>query len=182
MPIGASFNIITYAGPSPSLIFVQTATTANTSGYLTFLNNSSLNGNPAAHFLVTQNVDPVGSDGIINDHAVGVWYDASVGEWTIYNEDHSPISNGASFNIFNNTNAGTFVPLVVTSSNTFGDSTCSSTFANSDLVLFVTHVNSGYFTDVAAVWWDAGLNENCIFDGSGNNIPLGATLMITQPW
>jgi hypothetical protein len=45
-------------------------------------------------------------------------------------------------------------------------------------MLFVTHVYSGYFTDVAGVWYDAALGENCVFDGSGNSMLLGATFFV----
>jgi hypothetical protein len=129
--------------------------------------------------LVTQNWNPGGGGGVYNNHAVGVWYDALAGEWTIYNEDLSALPLGASFNVVNITGVTHQVKQVATAANTSGDSTCLSGYNSSSYVLFVTHVYSGYFTDVAGVWYDAALSENCVFDGSYNAMPLGATFFVT---
>jgi hypothetical protein len=131
--------------------------------------------------LVTQNWNPGGSRGVYNPNAVGVWYDSALGEWTIYNEDLNSLPMGASFNVSNLTSVTYQVEQVATNSNTSGDSTClteGSPYNSPYDMLFVTHVYSGYFTDVAGVWYDAALNENCVFDGSGNSMPLGATFFV----
>ncbi len=186
MPLGAAFNV--YALPSSSAgVFVQTVTSANTSGYITFLNSAGLNGNPSASFLVTQNWNPGGGGvGIYHTHAIGVWYDTSVGEWTIYNEDISSLPSGASFNIVTITGVTDQVTQVASSSNIVGDSTCLSESSsdhwntNPNSVLFITHVYSGYFTDVAAVWFNASLNEQCVFDGSYHSMPVGVTFFVVN--
>lgn len=176
MPIGVSFNVEVLPGTDINT-YVQTATDANTSGYIMYINNPNLNGLPQAPLLVTQNANPGGTGGILgggiaNNHAIGVWYDSAVGEWTIYNEDRSPIPNGASFNV---SFADGF--QVATVSNTSGDSTCITFFSSisPSAVVFVTHEYSGYFTDVAAVWYNQSLGEWCVFDGSYNMMPIGAT-------
>lgn len=182
MPVGASFNVYVLPNAIPNTVFVQTTTAANISGILTFINNPGLNGNPSANFLVTQNWNPGGSGGAYNNHPIGVWYDSAVGEWTIYNEDHSTMVAGVSFNIVSMVGVTDAMTQVATSSNTSGDSTCINSSASnghpSELV-FITHEFSGYFTDVSAVWYNAGLGEWCVFDGSFNNMPTGATFFVT---
>ena len=64
-----------------------------------------------------------------------------------------------------------------TSSNTSGNSTCLSFWKTNNVpsaAVFVTHVYSGYFTDVPAVWYNRSLAEWCVFDGSFNTMPIGA--------
>ena len=182
MPIGASFNVYALPNSNYGGVFVQTATASNTSGYITYINNAALNGNPAANFLVTQNWNPGGNGGTFNNHAIGVWYDSSVGEWTIYNEDFSNIPNSASFNVVSMVGVTDAFTQVATSSNTSGDSTCMNSSVlngNPNALAFITHVYSGYFTDVSAVWYNAYLSKWCIFDGSYNNMPTGAKFFVT---
>lgn len=81
MPINASFNITIQ-----QIGFVHTTTLFNTFDALTYIDSPALNGNPSLILQVTQNYNP---------HAIGVWYDASVGAWAIYNEDHTPPSLGS---------------------------------------------------------------------------------------
>lgn len=182
MPVGASFNIYVLPGSISNTVFVQTTTTTNTSGYITFINNAGLNGNSSANFLVTQNWNPGGSGGTYNNHAIGVWYDSYVGEWTIYNEDGSAIPNGASFNVVSMVGVTDAMTQVATSSNTTGDSTCINSTAsngNPNELVFITHVYSGYFTDPSAVWYNASLGEWCVFDGLFHNMPTGASFFVT---
>jgi hypothetical protein len=176
MPVGASFNVYANPGSTPGWVFVVTA---SSSSYITFINASPLNDDPGASLLVTQNWNPGGTGGVYNPNAVGVWYDSAVGEWAIYNEDLSALPTGASFNVLNLTSVTFQVKQVATSANTFGDSTCLSGVNNPDDILFVTHVYSGYFTDPIGVWYDTSLSENCVFDGSYNSMPLGATFFVT---
>jgi len=55
------------------------------------------NGNPRALLFVTPNWNPPGSGGVYNNHSIGVWFNGS--RWEVFNQDFSPIPNGASFNI-----------------------------------------------------------------------------------
>lgn len=182
MPVGASFNVYVLPGTLGNTVFVQTVTSANTSGYITYLNSPGLNGNPSANFLVTQNWNPGGSGGTYNNHAIGVWYDSLAGEWTIYNEDRSALPTGAAFNVVSMVGVTNAMTQVASSSNISGDSTCINSAAsngNPNELLFITHVYSGYFTDVAAVWYKSSIGEWCIFDGSYQNMPSGATFFVT---
>jgi hypothetical protein len=183
MPIGASFNVYALPNDSYSGVFVQTATTANTSGYTTSINNAALNGNPSANFLVTQDRNPGGSGGTYNSHAIGVRYSSRLGEWTIYNEDRKAIPNGASFNVVSMVGVTDAFTQVATSSNTSGDSTHMNSSSvlngNPNELAFITHVYSGYFSDVSAVQYNSHLGEWSIFDGSHHSIDIGATFYVS---
>lgn len=182
MPVGASFNVYALPGSISNTVFVQTTTAANISGDLTFINSPALNGNPSANLLVTQNWNPGGSGAAYNNHAVGVWYDSWVGEWTIYNDDGNTMSSGVSFNVVNMTGVTNALTQVATTTNTSGDSTCINSSAangNPNELLFITHVYSGYFSDVSAVWYNSSLSEWCVFDGAFKTMPTGATFFVT---
>ncbi|MDQ3361680.1 MAG: hypothetical protein M3534_08465 [Actinomycetota bacterium] len=80
-------------------VFVHRATTESISSNSTYLNNRLINNNPAAILSVTQNWNPGGSGGTYNDHPVGVWYDAGVRKWAIFNQDRAAMPEGAAFNV-----------------------------------------------------------------------------------
>lgn len=70
---------------------------------------------------------------------------------------------------------------VANASNTSGDSTCISnelTNNNSHALVFVTHLFSGYFPDVSAVWYNQTRAQWCIFDGSYNSMPVYAQFLV----
>ena len=76
--------------------FIQVATAANTSSYITTINNSLCNGDPHAILLVTHNFNPVGVGGNYEAHPFSVYYNGS--HWTIYNDDFVSILD-MSFNV-----------------------------------------------------------------------------------
>ncbi|RMA57657.1 T9SS type A sorting domain-containing protein [Ulvibacter antarcticus] len=80
------------------IVFVHTTTGANTSGHITTIDHPVLNGNPGAIFIFTHNLDGPASGVQYNNNIDGTWYDGS--NWTIYNEDISPMTIGAAFNIY----------------------------------------------------------------------------------
>ena len=64
------------------------------------LDGNPVNGNPSVHLIVTQDYDFGGTPPTLADpHQIGIWYDSSTTEWTIYNEDRAPIPAGAEFNV-----------------------------------------------------------------------------------
>ncbi len=187
MPIGASFNVYALSQPASGL-FVQTVTTSNTwpgFGYITLIDNPALNGNPSAHFLVTQNWNPGGkvTGGVYNNHAIGVWYSSLYGKWAIYNEDRVNLPIGASFNVVNITGVGHAFTQVATTTNTTGDSTCMNNSllnGNFNAVAFIVHnygTSGPYMADVTAVYFSIS-GKWCIFDGSYANMPLGTSFFV----
>jgi hypothetical protein len=87
---GASTN-----NPSTAA-FIQVATAANTSSYITTINNSLCDGDPQAILIATHNWNPVGVSGNYETHPYSVYYDGA--HWTIYNDDETSIL-GMSFNV-----------------------------------------------------------------------------------
>ncbi|MDP9486795.1 MAG: nuclear transport factor 2 family protein [Actinomycetota bacterium] len=95
-------------GPLPDLAAVRKpsesallhrAAPQNTSANSTYLDYPLANENPDAVLSVTQNWNPGGGAGTYNDHPIGVWYDADAERWAIFNQDRSPMPEGAAFNV-----------------------------------------------------------------------------------
>lgn len=78
--------------------FVHRAASDNTNANSTYLDHPSANGNPDAFVLITPVWEPEGSE-INNAHPVGVWYNGERERWAVYNQDLSPMPQGAVFNV-----------------------------------------------------------------------------------
>ena len=84
--------------PAP---FIHTATSANTFGSYTLLDETAvpLRACDIAGVFVTPDWNPSGNLAAAFDtHQVGVWYDSSAADWAIANEDGAAMPIGASFN------------------------------------------------------------------------------------
>lgn len=79
--------------------FVHQATPTNINRSWTELNHPLANGHPDAILLVTQNWNPGGTGRTYNDHAIGVWYNIANERWAIFNQDDTPMPQGAAFNV-----------------------------------------------------------------------------------
>jgi hypothetical protein len=98
IPAGASFNLLLDT-PVVSGVFLQTATSANTSLYETTIDNPATNNNPKAIVLVTPNFNPPGLAGTYDAHPLGVFYNQIAGRWVIFNMDEANILTNASFDV-----------------------------------------------------------------------------------
>ncbi len=87
------------ATSQPDIYFVHTATSANTSGAVTYLDHPLLNNNPNAIIIVTPNWNPSLVTGVDYEKAFGVTYSATNKRWGVFSQDLSSI-NGQKFNIF----------------------------------------------------------------------------------
>jgi hypothetical protein len=81
--------------------FVWTATSSNSIGPATFINNFATNNRPQDLLFITHNWAQGGVCGCVDDTSpVAAWYDTSRGRWAILNENTlSPMPAGASFNV-----------------------------------------------------------------------------------
>jgi hypothetical protein len=77
--------------------FIHRATTANTGGDTTTIDNPQCNGDPNAILIVTQNWNPASGSGNYNTHHVGVWYTGS--NWAIFNEDGTAMAVNTAYNV-----------------------------------------------------------------------------------
>jgi hypothetical protein len=177
MPIGASFNVYIPGSQSGTVEHVQYVMTDNTNGYITTIDDPLLNNNPTANLVVTQYL---GDYPVSDNNAIGTWYDPFSHQWTIYNEDGLAIPINSQFT-YMIAPASRSLTQVATTSNTKGDSTCiNNALLNGypTAKLYITHMYSGYFTDVAAVWYNLYLGQWCIFNGSLNSMPIGAQFAV----
>jgi hypothetical protein len=162
--------------------FSVTTTAANSVGGWTILNDLSLNGNPNAVIVVTQNYDAGGVCGcVVNNHNIGVLYLGNV--WVIMNEDNTPIPLGAQFNVLVSTqrdtdNAWSTPPMASSSSTDFlNDSRLNG---HPEHVLFVTPVwnpnwTCGCVADThpLGVYYAEVLHEWSIYNEDYAPIPTG---------
>jgi len=96
VPVDSTFEVIV---PPDSERFVHKATEENVSADTTYVDDPLVNGKPDAEVSVTQNWNPGGGEGVYNDHAVGVRYDADRERWAVYNGDRADMPEGAAFNV-----------------------------------------------------------------------------------
>jgi hypothetical protein len=118
MPEEAAFNV--HIPVEDSTVFFHEATTANTSGNYTLIDNPLTNNNPDATVFVTQNWNPPGEAGVYNNHVVGVWYSTIDQKWSVFNQDGAAMPDGASFNILVASADETAIVHVATAGNTSG--------------------------------------------------------------
>ncbi|MGD8633356.1 MAG: hypothetical protein PVF85_07285 [Anaerolineales bacterium] len=204
--IGAVFTIKSPASanpkPEPSTIiiddglpgtrFLHVATTDNIIGSSTYIDHPLTNGDPNATIFVTKNSDaglPVGG-GVLNEHRIGVWFDALEGKWAIFNEDGSNIAAGSYYNVLiPDVGTGVFTHQA-TVSNIDGHWTYVThpfTDGNPDAVLFVTQNwnpggSGGTYNDhPIGVWYDNGEEKWAIFNEDSAAMPEDAAFNVLVP-
>ena len=91
-----SFNFLT----AQDKIYVHTATASNISGNVTYIDHPDLNNNPNANIVFCHVWNPNGTPITTNNNVDGLWYNTVQGKWAIYNEDISPMVDGAKFFIY----------------------------------------------------------------------------------
>ncbi len=79
---------------SAQTAFKYTATAANIVNNWTVIDNPATNSNPNVLLQVTSDY---GASGPYHDKSVGVWY--TNGKWTIFNQDRTPMTVNAKFNV-----------------------------------------------------------------------------------
>jgi hypothetical protein len=97
MPAGTAMNVFVpgLGGPSGAS-YAHVATAANTSGHVTTLDNTYLNGTCNAIMLATNYWNASGS-GVYNDHHISV---GCLGSWFILNQDFVDMPLDAGFNVY----------------------------------------------------------------------------------
>jgi hypothetical protein len=120
-------------------------------------------------------------------HNIGVWYDAEVRRWAIFNQDLAPMARGASFDVHVLSGGSAFVHQA-TAENTAEDETyLNAPFsnANPDVVPSVTqNWNPGGFGGTyndhpVGVRYDADVRQWVIFNEDGEQMPEGADFNVT---
>lgn len=174
---------------SGAVVHLHVATATNSAGNWTDVDNTAANNNPNAVMIVTPN-QSAGVHGVLDTHAVGVWYDAMAGKWAIFNEDGTPIPHGAAFNVYavpassgqNNEGAITFMVTSANSKGNWADIDNTSINNNPNVFLNVTPTWSSpvaYDAHPIGAWYDKAVGKWAVFnEGSMNAIPVGTTFNV----
>ncbi len=85
---------VTVEAPPSSGVILHQATASNTNGHISTIDDPITNGRSDAILIVTQ---LYGNTSVYNNNEVGVWYNR--GKWIIFNENRSPMPEGAQFNV-----------------------------------------------------------------------------------
>jgi hypothetical protein len=192
MPLNAAFNVMVVAVPGSfgGTVFVQTAAPYNISFNSTYIQNVITNGNPPAQLLITQNYNPGGIGGMYNPHHVGVWYNNSLKEWAIFNQDKATMTSGVNFNVMVGSTAsggGKEFLQTTTSLNRSGNATSINNPATNGLpngVLFVTAnwnpggIGGTYDPHPVAVQYNTGSGEWMIVNEDGSTMLLQAAFNV----
>lgn len=93
LPLVLALCIVFFATKAQTT-YLHTANTTNISSNWTILNHPELDNRPDAIVIVTSNWKTTGP---YHNKSIGVWYNN--GRWTIFNQDLSPMTNGAMFNV-----------------------------------------------------------------------------------
>ena len=96
IPNGASFNLLIDTSVING-VFQQTATSSNTSGNHTDIDNTATNNNPAEIVFATPNFNPSTQSGTYDASNIGVYYHN--GKWAVFNGDNAAMPLNAAFNI-----------------------------------------------------------------------------------
>ncbi len=178
-------------------VYTHIATQSNSAGNWTDLDNKASNNHPNAVVIVTPN-QSAGVKGVIDTHAVGVWYDAMASKWAIFNEDGTAIPHGAAFNVYAVPAASqpkglqsvaiTFTVTTANSKGNWADIDNINTNNTANVFLNVTPSWSGsplaFDTHPVGVWYDGAASKWAVFNEGGMDaIPVGTTfnLLIDTP-
>ncbi len=161
-------------------IYTHTATSANSSGDYTNLNNATTNNNPNTIVLVTPNWSP---NGVYDNHPIGVWYHNGV--WSIFNQDLTPIPANAAFNVYaipSTEDPNHLLVHIATAANSFYDYTDINNPASNghpEAILTVTpnwSPNKVYDNHPIGVWYHNGVWS--IFNQDLTPIPANAAFNV----
>lgn len=181
-------------GPPFSECYVHTATSGNTAGDSTWIDDPALNNHPGLLLFVTPNWNPPGASATYDPHPIGVWYDWKSQKYAIFNEDRASMPLNAAFNIGV---AGSSTPaFTATVTADHLDSTGTSLYLDNLLtnnipsaVLVVTQnwdltgAGGVYNNDTNTVWYDRTVNKwaianNSAASGALKPLPMGAVFNV----
>ena len=186
MPVGAAFNILVPPVGAPA--FIHAAAAANVVSNGTYIDNPLTNNRPDAILLVTPNWNPGGiSTGTDHNHPIGVYYDARVGKWKIFNQDRIlGFADNASFNIY----AAPVGPSVFIHRTSAANTSANCTFIDSPLtnnhpgaLVFVTpRFDAGgsladYNPHHIGVWYTSSQKWS-IYEQDRQNMPVGTNFNV----
>ncbi len=175
-------------GIAQDKIYVHTATAANSSGNVTYLDHPDLNGQPNAGIVFVHAWNPNSLPAVYNNNVTGLWYDGA--RWAIYNEDSSQsIVDGSHYMVYIANNPSSVITHISDAGNqgTFGAYT---TVIDNPLMnglnpgpyAVMSHYynpNSVYNAQVFGFYYDNAKSKRGIYDENATpSIPTGAAFKI----
>jgi|GEM_PF-684659 len=165
-------------------IFVHTASASNISGHITYIDHPDLNDNPSACISYVHNWNPNGGSGIYNNNVDGLYYEGTIGQWSIFNEDFTEVVPGASYNVFI-ADDSRCIDHVSTPANTTGHITNIDDpgFNGSDPGPFSImnnywNPNGVYNPQNYGTYFNPGADKRAIYEENFNPIPEGAAFKV----
>jgi hypothetical protein len=190
MPVDATFNVLIPA--TDPAVFVHTATAANTSAHVTYIDHPLTNDNPNAIVLVTQNWNPGGVGDQYNDQPIGVFYSIGAQKWAIFNQDNTtdmPVD--AAFNVLIPTTDPAVFVHIATAANISDNYTYINhplTNDNLNAIVFVTQnynpggVGGEYNDQPIGVWYSSAVQKWAVFNQDyTTDMPIGADFNVLIP-
>ena len=184
MAAGTAFNVFSL---SPGAgIFVHKAVAGNTGGIATTITNALTNGNPYALIFVTQNFNPGGAGGTLNEHPFGTYFNGM--KWGILNKDGGTLPIGAAFNVLVLVPQSDIFVHTATTGNSLNDFTKIDNALTNDhpnAIVFTTpNLNPGggggtYDNHNIGVTYNG--NQWRIFNQNGAPIPVHAAFNVLVP-
>jgi hypothetical protein len=168
--------VTSYQFPEPTFVHTATVINGNTTDLV------PVQSDPASIVLVTQNWNPPGGSGVLNDASIGVWY-AFSGAWGAFNQNVATMPLDAAFNVLlaDRMGVSSFVATQTVLSYTMSISH-SAIDGNPNALVFVTPVwNPGgvggiYNDHPIGVWYD-GATWN-IYNEDILDIAVGAAFNV----
>ena len=166
--------------------FVHRADPENSRGDYTFIKNTNIDGDANAVVLVLSAAPPVDSGAARYGHNIGVWFEPVAQRWAIFNQDRSPIPEGATFEVVIPQASEGFVHRAEPS-DTAGNATYLSgprTNGNPDAAISVTQNwnpggGEGIYNDHPAdLFYDTDVEQWAILNRDGESIPEGAAFNV----
>lgn len=180
MPLNVAFNV-QVMGKGDN-VFIHTATAANSSSHITYLNHPLLNNTPSAIVMVTPRWE-----GVYNPNEIGVYYTGA--EWAIFNQNGAAMPVNAMFNVQVAKNAAAYTH-VATAGNIVDTSKTEidNAFLNNNpsaqfLVTQNWTVGGGIYNDEAiAVEYNSAAGRWRIINSDGSAMPVNAgfNILITH--
>ena len=185
-PVAAARARLARPASSSSTHFSVTATSSNTVGVTTAINNAATNGKPHALLFVSPSYAYNGVCGCVyENHPIGVYYTS--GEWVIFNQDSMAMALGTEFNVLV-VSAPSSTAFVLTATSPSGDSAfinSPKTNSKTSVKLQVTQlldpgglcpcVNNAHSV---GVWYDRAKSEWAAFNEDELAMPAGASFNV----
>ncbi len=172
-------------------IYVHTATAANISGHITYIDHPDLNNHPNAAIVFCHVWNPNGMTAHYNNNVDGLWYSSGHHKWAIYNEDFTPMVDGAHFFVYIASDPNDVITHIATPSTISGSSNQVTTIDDPDFnnqnpgpyAVFSHYYNphSVYNTNLDGFYYKNSTNRRQIYNEDNTTaIPTNAAYKILK--